>query len=114
MVIPIGNEGPCKASDATEPIWMANGSGICAVGYPFGKFGYSIFRYRPIQPVLSTCAESEALIQISVARKCEKLGEGYPTACTMANLFSLYKVCKPVILGCNPVFEVPFNASILF
>src|SRR3954470_9346659 len=114
MVIAIGKEGPCAASEATEPIWMARGSGICAVGYPLGKLGYSTFRYRPIQPVVSIWSASEAVIQISVALKCEKLGEGYPTACMIDNLPSLYRLCKPVMLGCRPVFDVPFSARILF
>ena len=69
MLIPMLTAGPWKVSEVTEPIWMPSGSGHVKVGYPFGKLGYSSFKYLPPQPLVNTCVLSDALIHISVARK---------------------------------------------
>ena len=76
MLIPILTAGPCTVNEVLDPICIANGSGIVVFGYPVGKFGYSVFKYRPAHPELTTVSLDDPLIQISVALKCEKFGDG--------------------------------------
>ena len=43
------------------------------------------------QPFSNTCSLSEAVSQISMERKCDRFGAGYPTPCTQANSFPSHK-----------------------
>ena len=113
----VGSTKPLDVSRKPAPFFIAStrtpepASGLevdressapCAT-LPAGRAGaLASVNTRVSQPLLSTVPLSEPLFQMSMPRKCERLGLGMPTPSTIANSLASKRVLAQVITGLRP------------